>query len=108
MAATQSSNDLPVMVGAVVVGLIATGIFFFMRKEPQAVSPPTKPITTPVATAAAATVMVETQGPISGPNGQVGGAAGGQGATAGGGGPSVSGGGESGRIERLRPQIGGG
>ncbi|MCE7900374.1 MAG: hypothetical protein DYH07_09805 [Armatimonadetes bacterium ATM1] len=97
------------MVGAVVVGLIATGIFFFMRKEPQAVSPPTKPITTPVVTAAAATVMVETQGQISGPNGQVGGAAaGGQGATAGGGGPSVAGGGDSGRIERPRPSIGGG
>ena len=60
--AEQNTYDLPVMVGAAVVGLIAIGLFWYMRPEPVAPAPPTVPVTAPLSAQAAPVAMVETSG----------------------------------------------
>lgn len=87
--AQETSNDLPVIVGAIVVGVIAIGIFYFMRAEPQPPAAPEQPVLTEPATQAVAPVMIDT---TAKPFGQQGG---GTGAGGGGavptGGPSAAG-----------------
>ncbi len=91
MAQPESSNDLPVIVGAAVVGLIAVGIFFFMRKEPIPAPVPEEPVRAALNAQAVTPRLIETKGEpeeaASGAGGQLigGGAVGG----GGGGGPSA-------------------
>ncbi|MCH8275377.1 MAG: hypothetical protein IH851_11365 [Armatimonadetes bacterium] len=64
--AQHTSNDLPVRVGAVVVGLIAVGVFYFMKHDavkPLTPAEPTKEILNPLPVA---TVMIDTSGSTGG------------------------------------------
>lgn len=58
--AQETSNDLPVIVGAILVGIIAIGIFYFMRAEPQPPAAPEQPVLTEPATQAVAPMMIDT------------------------------------------------
>lgn len=98
--AETNTYDLPVMVGAGFVCLVAIGIFWYTRPEPVRPAPPAEPITTSLNAQAAPVVMVETSG--SGKPGEggpaVGGAVGGMtsaptavGKSSGGGGPMPAG-----------------
>jgi hypothetical protein len=60
--AQQNTYDLPIMVGAAIVGAIACGLFWYMRPEPVRPPAPTEPITTPLNAQAAPVTMVETNG----------------------------------------------
>ncbi len=60
--AQENSNDLPVIVGAVVVGLIAIGIFYFTKSDPTPAPVPAAPVTGPLNAKAVAPVMVQTTG----------------------------------------------
>ncbi len=92
MAQHQTSNDLPVIVGAVVVGLIAIGIFYFTRAEPIPAPTPEQPVRGEPAATAAAPVMTNTkvepfdiqQGGMSGGGAMGGGVMGGSAPTMGG------------------------
>lgn len=92
MAESSLSNtyDMPVMVGAAVVGAIAIGLFFYMAREPIAPPAPTQPTSAPLNAAAAPVVMIETDGTGQAGNQQGGGPApiGGGPAPAGGAGPT--------------------
>lgn len=65
--------DLPVIVGAVVVGLIAVGVFYFTRAEPIKPAPPVEPAKGAPTVTAGAPVMKDTKG-VTG-TGEAGGAA---------------------------------
>jgi uncharacterized membrane protein YgcG len=98
MASEQTQYDLPIVVGAAVFGLIAIGVFFFMRKDPVLPAQPAEPVRTPVVAQPVAPTMVETSGPAGnnqqGAGGTVGGGSrAGGGATGGGGSeaPAVAG-----------------
>ncbi len=105
--AESNTYDMPVMVGAGLVCLIAIGIFWYTRPEPVRPVPPAEPITTPLNAQAAPVVMVETSG--TGKPGEggpaIGGAVGGGmtsaptavGKSSGGGGPAPVGGAGPGR-----------
>lgn len=93
MASEQTQYDLPIVVGAAVFGLIAIGVFFFMRKDPVLPAQPAEPIRTPVVAQPVAPTMIETSGP-AGSNQQGSGAAVSGGSRAGGG-ASGGGGGEA-------------
>jgi hypothetical protein len=69
MAQQESSNDLPVIVGAIVVGLIAVGIFFFMRKEPVPAPTPAEPVRAPLNAQAVTPRMIETNSEAAPPQG---------------------------------------
>jgi len=76
--AQETSNDLPVIVGAIVVGVIAVGIFYFMRAEPQPPAAPEQPVLTEPATQAVAPVMIDTTAkPFGQQGGEIGAAGGG-------------------------------
>jgi hypothetical protein len=83
MAQQENTNDMPVMVGALVVGLIACGIFFFMKKDPVAAPTATQPVKTPVNAQAVQPTMIETKGTLPDAAAGGGGAPGGGGAAAG-------------------------
>jgi hypothetical protein len=69
MSDSSSNYDMPVMVGAIVVGLIACGIFFYTKPEPIRPPAPPEPIFTPPTTAAASPVMIDTSGTGKTPEG---------------------------------------
>lgn len=73
MAQQESSNDLPVIVGAIVVGLIAIGIFFFMRREATPAPAAPEPVRGPVNVTAVAPRYVETKVAPTPPEGRQGG-----------------------------------
>lgn len=91
MASEQTQYDLPIVVGAAVFGLIAIGVFFFMRKDPVLPAQPAEPIRTPVVAQPVAPTMVETSGPEG--DQQTGGSTSGGGGGGGGarGGPTIGG-----------------
>ncbi|MER3413851.1 MAG: hypothetical protein C4341_06360 [Armatimonadota bacterium] len=93
MASEQSQYDLPIVVGAVVFGLIATAAFFFMRNEPSLPPQPAEPIRTPVAVQPVQPTMVNTSGPAGGgqTGGSTSGVGGGAGAAGGRRGPAIGG-----------------
>ncbi|MCL6623435.1 MAG: hypothetical protein K6T17_02305 [Fimbriimonadales bacterium] len=98
----QSSNDLPVIVGALIVGLLACAVFFFMRSTPTLPPAPEEPRRDPLNPQPVQIVQVDTAGTWkegAGAPGQVGTA--GAGRAPGGGLPSVGAG-------RERPAIAGG
>jgi hypothetical protein len=59
---SPSTYELPVRVGAVVVGLIAIGLFWYMSEPGVAPPAPVQPTTAPLNAAAAPVVMIETSG----------------------------------------------
>lgn len=92
MASEQTQYDLPIVVGAVVFGLIAVAVFFFMRNEPTLPPQPAEPVRTPVVVQPVQPTMVETSGPTG--DQQTGGSTsggGGGGAAGGRGGPAIGG-----------------
>lgn len=98
--AQENSNDLPVIVGAVVVGLIAIGIFYFTKAEPVPAPTPATPVTGPLNAQAVAPVMIPTTGasekPPAAPAGEAGAA------------PAAGGGGGGGMTAVPTPLGGGG
>lgn len=62
MAQQESGNDMPIMVGAIVVGLIACGVFFFMRQDPTPAPTPAEPVRAPLSAQAVTPTMIETTG----------------------------------------------
>lgn len=94
MASEQTQYDLPIVVGAAVFGLIAIGVFFFMRNDPVLPAQPAEPIRTPVVAQPVAPTMIETSGP-AGSQQQSGGAVGGSSRGGGSVGGSAGGGGEA-------------
>lgn len=65
MAESSSINntyDMPVMVGAAVVGLIAMGIFYYTAREPVAPPKPIHPTDAPLNAQAAPVTMIDTSG----------------------------------------------
>ncbi|MEM4408900.1 MAG: hypothetical protein QXI19_09180 [Candidatus Caldarchaeum sp.] len=58
----QSSNDLPIIVGALLVGLLFIIIFFFMRSTPMLPQPPTEPKRDPLNPQPVQIVQVDTAG----------------------------------------------
>jgi hypothetical protein len=87
----QSNYDMPVMVGALVVGLIAVGIFWFTKPDPVQPPPPAEPVTTPINPQAIPTVMIDTDGKSDSQQGGLQGPAPAAGAGGGGGGPMRAG-----------------
>ncbi|RMG23861.1 MAG: hypothetical protein D6724_07395 [Armatimonadetes bacterium] len=83
---------MPIVVGALVFGLIAIGVFFFMRKDPVLPPQPAEPVRTPVVVQPVQPTLVETSGPAF-EGGQTGG--------------STSGGGGGGAASRRGPSIAG-
>ena len=59
---SPSTYELPVRVGAAVVGLIAIGLFWYMSEPGVAPPAPVQPTTAPLNAAAAPVVMIETSG----------------------------------------------
>jgi hypothetical protein len=59
---SPSTYELPVRVGAAVVGLIAIGLFWYMSEPGVAPPAPPQPTTAPLNAAAAPVVMIETSG----------------------------------------------
>ncbi|MFN8140657.1 MAG: hypothetical protein U0R49_12755 [Fimbriimonadales bacterium] len=78
MAQESSGMDVPVMVGAAVVGLIALGIFYFTKADPVKPGAPVEPAKGAPTVTAAAPVMKDTKGTVGTDGG--GGGAGGSGA----------------------------
>ena len=77
---SPSTYELPVRVGAAVVGLIAIGLFWYMSEPGVAPSAPVQPTTAPLNAAAAPVVMIDTAGAgaaAAQPGGPVGGPVGG-------------------------------
>lgn len=105
MAQQESSNDLPVIVGAVVVGLIAIGIFFFMRREPAAAPAAPEPVRGSVNVTAVAPRFVETKVAPTPPEGRQAGAGGGVVGAGGTGGGAPAGGAAGG--DRMGPSVAG-
>jgi len=59
---SPSTYDMPVMVGAAVVGLIAMGIFFYTARDPVAPPKPVHPTDAPLNAQAAPVAMIDTSG----------------------------------------------
>jgi|SRR5688572_5104769 len=59
---SPSTYELPVRVGALVVGAIAIGLFAYMSEPGVAPPAPPQPTTAPLNAAAAPVVMIETSG----------------------------------------------
>jgi hypothetical protein len=59
---SPSTYELPVRVGAAVVGFIAIGLFWYMSEPGVAPPAPVQPTTAPLNAAAAPVVMIETAG----------------------------------------------
>ncbi|MEO7453597.1 MAG: hypothetical protein ABIV13_02405 [Fimbriimonadales bacterium] len=59
---SPSTYELPVRVGAAVVGAIAIGLFAYMSEPGVAPPAPAQPTTAPLNAAAAPVVMIETSG----------------------------------------------
>jgi hypothetical protein len=83
MAAEQNQYDMPIVVGAFVFGLIAIGVFFFMRGEPVLPPQPAEPVRTPIVVQPVQPTLVETSGPAF-EGGQTGGSTSGGGGGGGG------------------------
>jgi hypothetical protein len=60
--AETNAYDLPVIVGAAVVGLLAIGVFYYTARPAVAPPPPPEPILTPLTATAAPVGMVDTSG----------------------------------------------
>ncbi len=99
MAQENSGMDLPVIVGAVVVGLIAVVVFYFTKAEPVIPAAPVVPSKQMPTVTATAPVMKDTQGTV---NGNVASAA------SSGGGGGNTGGTNDPRVNVRRPVVAGG
>lgn len=88
--AQENSNDLPVIVGAVVVGLIAIGIFYFTKAEHVPAPIPATPVTGALNAKAVAPMMIQTTGSSEKPPAAPAADAGAAGASGGGGGMTAT------------------